>query len=154
MEILLIRHSIAEDRRADLDDVDRRLTQKGIQRFRELMPVLQKKLEPLEEREILFWSSPAKRATETADIVTEELGFEIDEIKDFIYYGDFEDLSEDVQDVDDELILLITGHEPLLSDWTKDLSGEDVKIKKGAMLNFKVLTKSPLKAELLWVISP
>lgn len=123
MEILLIRHSIAEDRRADLDDVDRRLTQKGIQRFRELMPVLQKKLEPLEEREILFWSSPAKRATETADIVTEELGFEIDEIKDFIYYGDFEDLSEDVQDVDDELILLITGHEPLLSDWTKDLSG-------------------------------
>lgn len=42
MEIILIRHSIAEDRREDLEDIDRRLTQKGIKRFRELMPVLQR----------------------------------------------------------------------------------------------------------------
>ncbi|MDO5457818.1 MAG: hypothetical protein Q4F26_05665, partial [Atopococcus tabaci] len=80
--------------------------------------------------------------------------FEINEIKDFIYYGDFEDLSEAVQDIDDEVTLLIAGHQPLLGDWTLDMSDEDVRIKKGAMLNFKVISKSPLKAELLWVISP
>lgn len=67
MEIILIRHSIAEEKRVDLEDVNRHLTEKGVKRFRGLMPVLQKKLEPLEERDILLWSSPAKRATETAD---------------------------------------------------------------------------------------
>lgn len=154
MEILLIRHSTAEDKRADLEDIKRHLTEKGVKKFQKLMPELKEKLEPLDQDKILLWSSPAARALETAEIVAKELNIEINAVHDFIYSGEFEKLSAEVQNIKDEMKILVVGHEPTLSEWTKQMTDEDVKIKKGAILNLKVVSRSPLEAELQWVIAP
>lgn len=153
MEIILVRHAKTEEKREDLDDIRRYLTEKGKREFQKRMPELREKLEPIEGRQIMIWSSPAMRAFETAHIVAGGLQLTIDAIQHFIYAGDFEKMSQEVQVIDDETTLFIVGHEPSLSKWTKKMTGEELKIKKGDILSFKVTNRIPLEAELQWVIS-
>jgi phosphohistidine phosphatase SixA len=153
MEIILIRHGKAEEKREDLDDIKRHLTQKGEEEFQKLTPDLKEKLDPLDKRTIIIWSSPAMRALETAQFVADELQTDISSIHDFIYEGDFEKMSSEVQKMDDHTTILIVGHQPSLSEWTKHITAEDVKIRKGDMLNFKVTNQLPLEAELQWKIT-
>lgn len=154
MEIILIRHAKAEERLGSSQDIKRHLTEKGKQKFRQLMPELNEKLEPIEEGPVLLWSSPATRALETAQIVAEELQMEINAIHDFLYEGDFEKFSQEILNLNEDTTLVIVGHEPTLSEWTKRMAGEDVKIRKGEILNFHLHSRSPLEAELRWVIKP
>lgn len=155
MEIILIRHGKAEERRAGLVDIDRHLTAKGIEKFQKLMPEFLEKLEPIEDGTILLWSSPASRALETADIVAEALQGEIDTLYDFIYYdGDFQKLIAEVQGLADNVKVFVVGHEPILSDWAEDMTGEDFRIKKGEILSFQVIDRASLSANLQWRIIP
>ncbi len=96
MEIILIRHGIAEEKRADLEDIKRHLTKKGKKKFQKLMSELKEKLELDEEKTLQLWSSPANRALETADIVAEALQIKIDAIHNFIYEENFEKLKAKV----------------------------------------------------------
>lgn len=153
MEIILIRHGEPEENREDLEDLQRHLTEQGKEEMQKLMPELKERLEPFDERTIVLWSSPAERAIETAQIVADELQTQINSIHDFIYEGDFEPMSHEVQKVNDHATLLMVGHQPNLSEWTKYMTGEDVEIGKGDMLNFKVTKQSPLEAELQWKIT-
>lgn len=153
MEIILVRHGKTEEKREDLEDLERHLTEEGKEEVQKLMPALKEKQEPLDERTIILWSSPATRARETAQFVADELQTEISSIHDFIYEGDFGQMSHEVQKVDDHATLLMVGHQPNLGEWTKDMTGEDVKIGKGDILNFKVTKQSPLEAELQWKIT-
>ncbi len=153
MEIILIRHGEPEENREDLEDLQRHLTEQGKEKMQKLMPELKERLEPFDERTIVLWSSPAERAIETAQIVADELQTQINSIHDFIYEGDFEPMSHEVQKVNDHATLLMVGHQPNLSEWTKYMTGEDVEIGKGDMLNFKVTKQSPLEAELQWEIT-
>lgn len=154
MEIILIRHAKAESRKLGLEDIERHLTEKGRKKYRALVPQLGEKLAPIDERHIIMWSSPANRARETAEIVTNELQIEVDAIKDFIYTGEFAQLSAELQHLDDDVTLLLVGHEPHLSNWSRQLSGEEFTLKKGAMISFKVASRTPLKADLQWQIQP
>lgn len=43
-------------------------------------------------------------------------------------------MSTEVQKVNENTTLIIVGHQPLLSEWTKYMSGKDVKIRKGDIL--------------------
>lgn len=154
MEIILVRHSNAEDRTANLDDRKRHLTQKGINRFSSLMPKLSEKMVPLKERNILIWSSPAYRAMETAEILAEALVIPEIYQEEFIYSGDFNDLVQAIQNVDDDSTLFIVGHEPTLSIWA-DMMGENQRVfKKGQMISLTPSQKEPLKAKLNWKIIP
>lgn len=153
MEIILIRHAKAEKKREDLEDIKRHLTQKGKEQFQKLVPKLKEKLDPIDKQTIIIWSSPATRALETAHFVADELQMHISSIHDFIYEGDFEKLSSEVQKTDDNTTILVVGHQPSLSEWVQYMAGEDVKIGKGDMLNFKVTNQSPLEAELQWEIA-
>ena len=153
MKLMLIRHAHAEEKREDLEDIKRHLTEKGIESFKSLMPELKEKLEPLAERNLLLWSSPANRAMETAEIVADALQIPINSIEGFIYEGDFKTLSNRIQVEDDETTLMVVGHEPSLSEWAEEMTGEPTKIRKGDMLHFEVTQKFPLKAELQWTVS-
>lgn len=154
MEIILIRHSTAEDKREDVEDIKRHLTKKGKKKFRKMMPEFREKLEELGEREFILWSSPANRALETAEIAAEELNMEISSVHDFIYEGSFEKLREEMQTVAEGAAVMVVGHEPTLSEWTKQMTGEELKIKKGQILCFSVLNQESLKAELQWMVLP
>ena len=117
------------------------------------MPELKERLELFDERTIVLWSSPAERAIETAQIVADALQTQINSIHEFIYEGDFEPMSHEVQKANDNATLLMVGHQPNLSEWTKYMTGEDVEIGQGDMLNFKVTKQSPLEADLQWKIT-
>lgn len=152
MEIILIRHGKAEEMGEDLDDLQRHLTDVGKEEIQKLAPRLKEKLEPLDKRTIIFWSSPAKRALQTAQLVADELHTPINFIHDFIYEGDFEKLSDEVQKLDEDTTVLLVGHQPNLSEWVEQMTGEKMKIEKGSMLNLKVTNRSPLEAKLQWEI--
>ncbi len=153
MQIILVRHAHAEERREDLEDIKRHLTKEGKEIFKRLMPELKERLQPIAKQKLLLWSSPANRAMETAEIVAEALDLSVDTIEGFIYEGDFKTLSSWIQDVADDALLMVVGHEPALSEWAKEITGERMKIRKGDLLQFEVTQKFPLKAELQWKIS-
>lgn len=76
MDLLLIRHAIAEDRddfneRTGLDDSERPLTRKGARRMAKAAPALK----PWADDIGLFVTSPFVRAVETARIVVAGAGF-------------------------------------------------------------------------------
>src|SRR5690625_3825428 len=131
MKVVLVRHAIAEEKREDLDDIKRDLTKEGKKKFKKLIPDLIEKLDAPDEREVVLWSSPAVRAKQTTEIVAEGLQTDIHAIHDFIYEGDFEALSDEVQTVDKGVTLMVVGHEPTLSEWTEQMSDEEMEIKKG-----------------------
>lgn len=154
MEIILIRHSIAEEKRKDLEDSRRQLTDDGKDQFQKLMPELEEKLAPLEERNTVLWSSPATRALETAHIVTKAISIDIGSVQDFIYTGDFKSFSAGVKNISETATLFVVGHQPSLGEWAKQMTGKELRIEKGAILSFKVLNQSPVEAELQWKITP
>lgn len=152
MEIIFIRHEIAEEGHVDLPDRERRLTQKGQEKVQAAVPKL---LDYLEEAEIaaepaeglvdnsvedemeshnpvtVVWTSPALRAQETAQPYVKALGGSA-ELQDFIYTGEFEKLTEALEELPQSVeTLLIFGHEPALSQWIKKLTDKKVKMKKG-----------------------
>ena len=153
MEIILIRHAETEKPREGVADLERHLTEEGKEHIQQLVPALKEKLGPLDQRTISLWASPATRALETAQIVGDELSTNISTVHDFIYEGDFGEMSHAVQEMEEGATILMVGHQPNLSDWIKDMTGKDVKVGNGAMLNFKVMKHSPLEAEFQWEIA-
>lgn len=154
MEIILIRHSTAEEKREDLEDSRRRLTDDGKDQFQKIMPELEEKLAPMDERNTILWSSSATRALETAHIVTKAIDIDIGSVQDFIYTGDFKRFSAGIKNVSEMATLFVVGHQPSLGEWAKQMTGKDMKIEKGAILSFNVLNQSPVEAELQWKITP
>lgn len=65
MDLYVVRHAIAEERREGLPDADRALTQKGVRRFRAHVEALSR----LEVRFDEVLTSPWRRATETAELL-------------------------------------------------------------------------------------
>lgn len=154
MEIILVRHSNAEDRADNLDDRQRHLTQKGIDRFNSLMPKLKDRITSLRKDKIIIWSSPAFRALETAEILADSLNISEISQEEFIYSGDFDDLADKSKNLDDDATLFIVGHEPTLSMWA-DMLGENQRVfKKGQMISLTVTERESLKADLNWKIIP
>lgn len=64
MELLVIRHAIAVERSAEVEDADRQLTERGRRRFRQVV----RGLRAVDLRVDRILSSPWRRAAETADL--------------------------------------------------------------------------------------
>ncbi|MGO4987094.1 SixA phosphatase family protein [Gallicola sp. Sow4_E12] len=126
MKLIFLRHGIAEEK-GNVDDFDRKLTPKGIEKLNKYLPYL---AAYLEKKDPEIWSSPKVRADETAQLLKENL-FETEIIyKDFIASGDLGKLDEELSQTEEKTIVLV-GHEPFLSAWTREITGEEVVIKKG-----------------------
>jgi len=76
MKILIVRHASAAERDATAwpDDRDRPLTPEGIRRFRRMAGHLGRN-EPSARRPEVVWSSPLRRAWQTAEILQTESGW-------------------------------------------------------------------------------
>lgn len=154
MELIFVRHAKAEERRDNLDDRQRHLTEKGKAKFTQLMPQLLEKLSPSKDLPYIIWSSPANRAIETAEIVAQSLEHLIDDQYEFIYTGDFEAFTTALQEVDDKVTLILVGHEPTWSTWSAKLANRSIDYKKGGIASFKLTSKDPVQANFLWQIQP
>ena len=121
--LYLIRHAKASWEDPHLQDADRPLTELGQQDAHNMGKEL-KNLKIIPDSII---SSPAKRSINTAEIIAEELGFNITKIitNPIIYSGGVEELVELIKAVDSKInTLLFFGHNPTLTWLTHYLSDE------------------------------
>jgi len=155
MDLYLIRHAIAEERSEGVDDLRRALVPQGRSRFREIV----RGLEQLEVSLDLVQHSPARRALETAELLSPLLEGEL-EVTERLYAPPCEEL---LQELRSERIALV-GHEPwlsqlgfwLISGWRNFDSRAGVSpigIKKGGVMHLKGLPR-PGEMTLVGVYPP
>ena len=160
MQLLVIRHAIAEDRDAfaktGVDDEDRPLTSFGRQRMVRNVRGLRR----VAPRITLLASSPLRRAAETAAIVAE--GYHIGKVvqTDALRPGrPLKDTLAWLAGMGDEELVALVGHDPHVSalvTWL--LSGVEsprVLFKKGGAVLLEFAGPlEPGAATLLWAIAP
>ncbi|MEM6333552.1 MAG: phosphohistidine phosphatase SixA [Planctomycetota bacterium] len=109
MDLLLFRHGIAQDRSAEVDDSDRPLTPRGIERTRLAAVGLAR----IAERPELVLSSPKTRAVQTAHIVGQVFERE-PEVWTELADDTIDPLMHRLRDRGEDSVMLI-GHEPTLT---------------------------------------
>ena len=149
MDIILIRHGLAQDRGGPLPDRDRELVPRGIRKTKEAVDVLRRRLK--KGRPVILLSSPAARALQTAEVVARELGRKgIDGVHECIYTGDTDALLQVLEAQPQDSSVLVVGHEPDLSRWAHLFSGADLRLRKSGMAGFSSKHGGPLAARLRW----
>jgi phosphohistidine phosphatase len=156
MQIYLLRHGIAEDRKPGMSDADRALTAEGVQKLREVL----KRLHASGVQPALILSSPYKRALQTAEIAAAQFGYKEDILRTTALQPDSdpEDAWEEIRVHKGEPSILLVGHEPLfsmLSAFLLDSRSLRVDFKKGAILRIDVEIAGALPRGLLkWMLIP
>jgi phosphohistidine phosphatase len=152
MEIYILRHAIAEERRPGRSDQDRALTDEG---RRKLRPVLER-ARAAGVAPSLVLTSPYVRAVQTAEMAAEALGYK----GTIVRTGGLvpEAVWREIRDHRDEKAILLAGHEPLLSEIGGYLLGVPalaIDLKKGALLRLDVdgSTREP-HGTLQWLLTP
>ncbi len=159
MELLLIRHAIAEERRSGewSGDRDRPLTSSGEDRFRRLARLLATVWDPPD----LILSSPYARAWRTAQILTEECGWPAPEA--FPSLEPMHAPAATVAALNQRTAagrVVLVGHEPTLHEilsWLLGGSPDGVSLemkKGGAALVRCEAGPEAGAAHLLWLLPP
>jgi phosphohistidine phosphatase len=160
MDLLIIRHGIAEDKdvfatTGQGDDL-RPLTEKG----RKKMARVARGLRAIVPQVALFAASPLVRARETADIVAREYGGEIGEITETLRPdASLDDFVEWLDSRGERTVVAVVGHEPhlgALATWLMCGTGEShIELKKGGacLVSFDDRPKRG-GATLHWLMTP
>ncbi len=151
-ELLIIRHGKAEDRSSTKDDTKRQLTKKGKEEFNDFVSSVKEELTT--ENTIHVWTSPLKRAKQTASIVSEQLGWPKADTKEFIAAGDFKALMDEVANLDPDTRVVLVGHKPTLGQWVEKLTGSEYSFKKGGMALVSLADDDQTKGTLIWDSDP
>ena len=156
MEIYLLRHGIAEDRKPGGTDAERPLTTEGREKLRRVL----KRARAAGAEPTLILSSPLVRAKETAELAAGLLDYngKIVETRALIPEASPHDVWEQLRARKDEQAILLASHEPLMSSlaaFLLDSPALQVDMKKGAIVRIdsERLGTKP-KAVLKWMITP
>ncbi|WP_423189285.1 CHAD domain-containing protein [Alkalibacterium sp. f15] len=152
IELLLIRHGRAEDRASNKEDAERQLTKKGKKEFTDFITSI--KAEIKTDKDLKVWTSPLKRAKQTATILTEQLEWKEAEEKEFIANGDFIALMDEISQLEPETLVVCVGHEPTLGIWIEELTGSDYSFKKGGLALVRLDENDQTKGTLIWDEDP
>jgi phosphohistidine phosphatase len=161
MQLLIIRHAIAEDRdtfaRTGRDDGERPLTRDGRRR----MVRGAKGLRRAQPRIDLLAASPFARAAETAAIVAGAYGgLEMETADDLLPSARYKDMLRWLRARREAGVVAVVGHEPHLSGLaTLLLTGKSdrpvLELKKGAACRLDFADDvGPAKATLRWALAP
>lgn len=127
MKIYFIRHGEAEIY-AD-DDFERKLTRVGRVKLENSFKAFANRLE--DKRSYKIYSSPLERAKETAEILAKHLDSDY-EVKDYLAGGRIRDI---LKTLDQDGNYIFVSHEPFISNWIYQLTGEMKIISRGS-INF------------------
>ena len=154
IQLILIRHGIAEDLSQGVCDFDRGLTSDGIRLLEKTIWRLRPFQTPSEETVIL--TSPRKRAVETAGIVSRVFHTEDIRQKVFVDEGCFSELVNFLDELPEELeqTVFVVGHQPTLGYWSNILCDRNLPFKKGAAASFTIQGHSIKSAKLDWFFQP
>ncbi|GEK89143.1 phosphohistidine phosphatase SixA [Alkalibacterium putridalgicola] len=151
IELLMIRHGIAEDRSADVDDSKRQLTEEGKEAFDAFISSVKKNIET--ERNVLVWTSPLTRAKQTASILIEQMGWPAADEKEFLESGDYTAFRNEVKALDEDTRVVCVGHKPIQGDWVGLLTSRPYSFKKGGAALIR-LNDDRTQGKLLWESDP
>lgn len=151
-ELLFIRHGKAEDRSSTKDDTKRQLTKKGKEEFNDFVSSVKEELTT--ENTIHVWTSPLKRAKQTASIVCDQLDWPKADNKEYIAAGDFKTLMDEVANLDLDTRVVLVGHKPTLGQWVEKLTGTEYSFKKGGMALVTLADDDQTKGTLTWNSDP
>ena len=160
MQVLVIRHAIAEDREefkrtGESDDL-RPLTPKGRQKMKAGARALRRVVPKID----LLAVSPLVRATQTADILREAYrSLEATPVRHLKPDGSVQSLLKWIQKRKGEATVALVGHEPQLGLFTSwlltGLQKSFFEFKKGGACLLELdSTMRPGRAKLLWSLSP
>ncbi len=132
--LVLIRHAKAENRKADVPDIERKLTKVGRRSIRARFPLTMHLLSDLNSDDLRIWSSPAHRALQTADVVAETLGISNVETHDVLYPGDIDEFVTELAEATGTVV--VVGHNPYIEELYLKVGGERQHFDKGAVASF------------------
>jgi phosphohistidine phosphatase len=157
MDLYVLRHGIAEERKAGVPDRGRMLTPRGVRRMRKIASALSS----MEVRVERILTSPYERAQGTAAIVRKALGAPVTVLTHLRPNGDPRRVIERLHTLRGEAEnLMIIGHEPMLSRivsvlLTGSATAAAVPLKKGGLC--KLTVGDPRYgqcASLEWLLTP
>ena len=123
--LILIRHAKSSWADPTLQDFDRPLNKRGHRNA----PFMGEKLRQKEITIDRVYSSPAKRALDTAHYICDAMGYGADRIdhEPNLYHASADDLLEFVHELDDRFdAVAMVGHNPGFNDLANLLSGEPI----------------------------
>lgn len=150
-KIFIIRHAKAEEHSFLKNDCHRNITEKGANRSLQLISMIEGKF--LNDEPILFLSSSANRAIQTAEICAKALDYPIHAIQQTknIYEASYKTILKEINKTPDHInTLFVFGHNPGLSDLVNYICDTYVSLSTSAIaeiiiesdLNFKELSAS------------
>ena len=153
MDLYILRHGIAQERRPGLDDARRALTPKGRERLRLTLEAAAR----ARVRPALILTSPYVRAVETAKMAGEILDCpQIERTDALLPDSSPEAVWEDVRGRHFADAILLAGHEPLLSAAASYLLGAAspvLELKKGALACLSVEDEPRPHGVLRWLLT-
>jgi len=150
LKLYLFRHGHAEDANGK-SDFQRELTKRGIERT----TASAKALIALDSKPTHLFSSPLIRARQTADILAAAFGIKVD-VREEVGPGfGKESIEKLITSFDNSRDAMFVAHEPDLSTTVAELiGGGRIVMKKGGMARIDVVSRSPLRGELVWMLTP
>jgi phosphohistidine phosphatase len=154
VRLLIIRHAIAADRAAGMDDAERPLTSEGAEKWKAAAQGLATILDPPGA----LLTSPLLRARQTAEIAGQAWGGLDPRQTDALAGGSFEELAAVVDGYRDRELVAVVGHEPWLSSLLARLLGtrhsERLAFKKGGAALLEVPAGLAAGGQLVWLLPP
>ncbi len=148
MRLYFVRHGIAEDLASS--DFARALTPRGKRRVKTSATVMQ----ALGIRPQRIYSSPRLRARQTADIIAQALGMDVDLAESVNFGFDLADARRLSDDCDADAEIMFVGHNPDMSEIVSELTGVTVSMKKGGLARVDAYAAEADAGELVWLIAP
>jgi phosphohistidine phosphatase len=156
MEIYILRHGIAEVARAGMSDADRALVGEGRKKLASVLRMAK----AAGVAPSLIVTSPYLRAVQSAEVAAKQLGYtgEILKIDALRPGGSPREAWEEIRPHQGSPSVLISGHEPLLSNFAAFLLGVPallIDLKKGSLLRIDLdhLGAEP-RGILRWYLTP
>ena len=128
MEIIFFRHGKAEPYSDAKQDFERELTSIGLKKMKQAARGLACCMFP--ECTVQIWTSPLVRARQTAQILKSAFGKRANlHVVDAIASGSLEELTAEWAGLPEDAILIVVGHEPMMSEWTQSMTGSELSFR-------------------------
>lgn len=151
--LVLVRHAKAQDPETGLSDAERQLAMAGLCSIEARYPVTFQLL-PESVEGVQAWSSPARRALQTAEVIAKTIGLDGVEVKDSLYSEGVDAFLAQI--AMEQGTIIAVGHNPFMEELYGHLSGNAQDMKPGAVASFAILDaeegESPLPAKLEWFV--
>ena len=150
-KLVLIRHAKAGSLKKDKSDSQRKLTRKGIEDIRKILPVIKEYLAANDD--LRLYASNKARSFQTAEIIASSLKMPETIRADWVSSGKTKEFVNLIREMPGD-VCIIVGHEPFLGEWSQLLCGYRISFYKGMAVGFQLTPEDKTFAVPVWAVHP